>query len=1134
MSKFTHLHLHSEFSILDGTIRIPQLVEYLQENGMDSCALTDHGNMYGSFKFHSAMNKAGLKPILGMEIYIAPRSLTQKEAGVDNRYTHLVVLAKNRQGYQNLIKLASIGSLEGFYYKPRVDMQVLAEHSEGLIATTACLGGHVSKYLNSGDDEKAEQNLLQLQEVFKDDLYVEIQRNGIPAQEPVNEKLITLAKKHSLPLVATCDAHYLRKEDSMIQEILWAIADGKTLDDESRRKLDSNEFYVKTPEEMSKLFEDLPEAVENTQEIAGKVEQYDLTFGRIQPHYLALKEGETAQSRLRKMAEEGIVRRFGKMTPELQDRIDMELEIIHDKGYDDYFLVTQEIVQFCRDNRIEVGMRGSGCGSLVAYAIGITFIDPLAWELYFERFLNPERNSPPDFDLDIADRRRDEVIEFVRKRYGATHTRMIGTFGKLQTRAAIRDVSRVLGVSLQVADELSKRVEVVFGKARSIDYMLENDPEFRAIVESDPQIGQMVDIVRKISGMIRGVSQHACGMVITPEPVDTYVPLQKDQQRGHIGMTQYEFPELEDAGLMKFDFLGLRNLSVLGDARDKVEERHGITIDLDTLDMTDEKTFDLICAGKTVGVFQLESPGMRKTIKLLQPRTMEELSYLIAAYRPGPIGFIPEYAAIKNGEKEMDLLFPELEPILGVTNGIITYQEQVIRIAVDFAGYTMGAADKLRKAMGKKKMDIMEAEKPKFISGIIASGYSEEIANELWERLLKFANYGFNKAHSAAYATVSYRTAYLKAHYPLEFMAALLENDLDNFDRIVVDLQECDRMGINVLPPDVNKSGVSFISEGDNAIRFGLAGIKNVGEEAVKSIIKEREENGEYKSIDDFVRRNIGEKLNKSLVENLVKAGATDAFGDRKQILAVLEKLFTKYKKEAEVQKMGQINLFGQTEDASSSGSSDDLPLPSDIHTTRSEKLKWEKELLGIYMTSHPLDDVVEFLAEKKAKTIAEIREINPKSKKLLVVGAMVSTIKRITTKKGDQMAFLTVEDKTGSMEMIAFPSIYDELQLELRPGEPILFAGKLNQREEELSFIIEKAKWIDTRKLGLTFQGITFKINSRHSEEDIKDLQAFIAESPEGDIPVRLLITEEDKFINLDRKITRTVKTKEYEEKFS
>ena len=1133
MGSFTHLHLHSEYSILDGTIRIPALIDHLKESGMNACALTDHGNMYGTYKFHAAMTKAGLKPILGMEIYISPRSHKLKEAGVDNKYTHLVVLAKNRTGYLNLIQLTTIANLEGFYYKPRVDIETLRKHSEGLIATTACLAGYVTRPLLQGKDDQALENLKTLHDIFGEDLYVEIQRNDLDEQEIANEKLLKLAKKLSLPIVASSDAHYLHKEDSMIQEILWAIADGKTLNDPTRRKLDSQEFYVKTPDEMSELFKDLPEAIENTQVITDKVEEYELGFGRVEPKYLEATPENPSSEILRKRAYEGVKKKFGKLTKELTDRIDMELEIIHDKKYDDYFLVTQEIVQFCKKNRIEVGMRGSGCGSLVAYGIDITSVDPLAWELYFERFLNPERKSAPDFDLDIADRRRDEVIEFVRDRYGHENVRMIGTFSKLQTRAAIRDVSRVLGISLQVADELSKLVEIEFGKTKSVDYMLENNAEFRSIVESDPQLVQMIDIVRKVSGMIRGVSQHACGTIIAPEPVDKYVPLQRDQQRGHVGMTQYEFGELESAGLMKFDFLGLRNLSVLGDARDKILEMYGEDIDLENLDMEDEKTFELIRSANTVGVFQLEGGGMRKTIKLLQPRTMEDISYLVAAYRPGPMGYIPEYAAVQRGEKEMDLLFPELEPILGVTNGIITYQEQVIRIAVDFAGYTMGAADILRKAMGKKLMDVMNAEKPKFIQGLIDYGIEKKIAEELWERLLKFANYGFNKAHAASYATIAYRTAYLKAHYPLAFMAALLENDLDNFDRIVIDLQDCERMKIAVLPPHINKSGVSFNIAGDNAIRFGMAAIKNVGSEIVQSVVEERERGGEYKNLDDLISRNIDKKLTKSVVEYMIKAGVLDSFGDRNRMLALVADLFAKYKKLHETRQAGQMGLFSGA--GGDDGSvSEATPFPDVPKCSNQQKLKWEKELLGLYMSSHPLDDVAEFLKSKKAKPIQSVKESDPNSRKLHIIGGVVTSIKRITTKKGDQMAFLTVEDKTGSIEMIAFPRVYEELKLELRPDQPVLFAGKLNQKDDELSFIIEKAKWIDVEKIGAKFEGITFKISPRHSEEDILDLHEFIRNSDGGDIPVRLLIVEEGKFIEIKHKIKRTPETHEYEEKFS
>ena len=863
---FTHLHLHTEYSLLDATIRVSDLIEKLQNSGMKSCAVTDHGSMYGIFKFQQQMKDAGLKPIIGCEIYIAPRSMQEKEFGIDNEYYHLVLLAKNLEGYKNLMKIVSIAHMEGFYYKPRIDIETLSKYTEGIIALSACLAGPLSKPILKSDPKLARENAKKYKEMFKDSFYVEIQRNGMDEQNLVNEELLKISKELELPLVATCDSHYLNKEDAEIQEILWCISDGYTMDDPNRRRMPTNEFYVKTPEEMQGLFKDIPEALENTQKISDSVEEYNITFDRVEIPYPDLPKGETAKTYLKKLTYEGAKEKYEKVDKKLEERIEYELDIIHDKGYDDYFLVVRDIVKFCRENDIVVGMRGSGCGSVVAYAIDITVIEPISWELYFERFLNPERPSPPDFDIDIADKRRDEVINYTIQKYGAENVKQIGTFSKLQTRQAIRDVARVIGVDLTVADELSKMVEIVFGKAKSLDHMIEHNPEFAQIINSSDKTRHLAEIVRKVSGLCRGVSTHACGILITPLPVVEYCPIQKDAHGEGIGMTQYEMFDIEAVGLMKFDFLGLRNLNIIGAALKKIEKNKGIKIDLSKIDKQDEKSFDLLKSGHTIGIFQLESEGMKRTIRMLQPENMEDICYILSAYRPGPMQFIPDYANVKKGKQKPDYIVDELEPILSITNGVITYQEQVMKIAEIVAGYSLGAADILRRAMGKKKLDVMNAEKPTFIEGGLKNGFKKEDVEKLWERLVQFANYGFNKAHSASYATIAYWTAFLKANYPLEYMAALLEGDLEKFDRVILDLNECERLGIDVLPPDINKSDFYFTVEDEKSIRFGLAGIKNIGNDIVKYISKEKKENGQYKHLDDFVHRVFEEVDRKSVV----------------------------------------------------------------------------------------------------------------------------------------------------------------------------------------------------------------------------------------------------------------------------
>ncbi len=1130
---FTHLHLHTEYSLLDATIRIPALIQKLQSSGMTSCAITDHGNMYGVFKFQNAMKEAGLKPIIGCEIYVAPREMDKKEFGIDNKYYHLILLAKNLVGYKNLMKIVSTAHMDGFYYKPRIDFETLSKYTEGLICTSACLAGPVSRPLLESNYNLALETAKKYNEIFKDNFYIEIQRNGMEEQVKVNEGLIKISKELKLPLVATCDAHYLNKEDAEIQEILWCISDGTTMDDPKKRTMPTNEFYVKTPEEMSELFKDLPEAVENTLKIADLIEIYDITFGRVEPHFLDLPEGYTPATYLKELAYKGAEDKYGRMDQALKDRLEYELTIINDKGYNDYFLVVRDFVAFCRNNGIVVGMRGSGCGSVVAYAVEITNIEPIGWELYFERFLNPERPSPPDFDIDIADKRRDELIQYTMEKYGADNVKQIGTFSKLQTRQAIRDVSRVIGVDLETANKLSKMVEIVFGHAKDIDYMVEHNPEFAEIINSSDTTLHLAEIVRKVAGLCRGVSTHACGIIVAPQPVVNYAPVQRDSHGGGIGMTQYEMFDIEPIGLMKFDFLGLRNLNIIGSAIKKIEKSRNETVDLRVIDKHDAESFKVIRGGNTIGIFQMESEGMKRTIRALKPETQEDICYILAAYRPGPMQYIPEYVAVKEGKQAPDYIFEQLEPVLSITRGVITYQEQVMKIAQVVAGYSLGKADVLRRAMGKKKVEIMAAEKPKFVEGARANGFDEEKVDKIWDKLIQFANYGFNKAHSASYATVAYWTAYLKAHYPLEFMAALLEGDLDNFDRVILDLGECERLGIEVLPPNINESGYYFDVENDHAIRFGLGGIKNVGEDVVKCVVEERKSKGEFKHLDDFVHR-VYQNIGKRAMEYLVMAGTMDTFGDRNALLQVLPNIYEKEKVRNKSVSLGQIDFFslmqGETKTEETVGMT---PLPNVEKTPVSQALAWEKELLGLYFSSHPLDAFQEFFESKNViplKQALDTKENNA----LVILGVMVDKIRKITTKKGDIMAFLTIEDKSGTSDAIVFPRVYQELKDTLVTNKPMLIAGKINEKDGEKSIVIEKAKYIDEEKCKSEFNGITFRIRPVHSEEEVAQLKAFIANS-EGDLPVKIIVDdgEHKKTVMLSKTIAMNEETKKWLRKF-
>jgi len=1130
---FTHLHLHTEYSLLDATIRIPALIEKLQASGMTSCAITDHGNMYGAFKFKNAMTEAGLKPIIGCEIYVAPRSMELKEFGKDNKYNHLILLAKNLEGYKNLMKIVSIAHMDGFYYKPRIDFETLSKYSADLVCTSACLAGPVSRPLLESNYNLALEIAKKYAEIFKDNFYIEIQRNGMEEQEKVNEGLIKISKELNLPLVATCDAHYLNKEDASIQEILWCISDGTSMDDPKKRSMPTNEFYVKTPDEMIELFKDIPEAIENTQKIAEMIEEYEMSFGRIEPRFLDLPEGQTTASYLKELSYNGAKEKYGEITDELKERLDYELKVIGDKGYNDYFLVVRDFVTFCRNAGIVVGMRGSGCGSVVAYSIDITNIEPIGWELYFERFLNPERESPPDFDIDIADKRRDELIQYTIEKYGTDNVKQIGTFSKLQTRQAIKDVGRVLGIDLAITNKLAKMVEIVFGKAKDMDYMIEHNPEFAELINSSDQTLKLKEIVKKVSGIARGTSTHACGVIVAPEAVVNFCPIQRDSHGGGIGMTQYEMADAEATGLMKFDFLGLRNLNVIGEAVKKVEVNTGTKLNLRTLDKRDESSFKIMQQGHTVGIFQMESEGMKRVVKSVHPESLEDVCYILAAYRPGPMQFISEYVAVKNGKKKVEYIFPELEPILKVTNGVITYQEHIMSIAKEIGGYSMGNAAALMKLMSKKKFDKVEHEKPIFMEGAMKKGFDETKLNELWEKLLLFANYGFNKAHSASYATVSYWTAYLKAHYPLEFMAALLEGDLDNFDRVIIDLDECERLDIDVLPPTINESNYYFKVEGDHSIRFGLGGIKNVGEDIVKSVVEERKAHGVYQHLDDFAHR-LFQSVTKRSIEYLIMAGTMDSFGDRNALLQLVPNIYEKEKVRNKSLALGQIDIFSLDQDPSKKEETVGMtPLPNIEKTAVSQALTWEKELLGLYFSSHPLDAFQEFFESKNVISIREALETK-KNNEIVILGVMVDKIRKISTKKGDMMAFLTVEDKSATSDAIVFPRTYQELKDTLVENKPMLLAGKINVKEGEKSIIVEKAKYIDEIKCKSDFEGVTFRIKPTHTEDEIAQLKAFISNS-EGDLAVKIIVDngESKKTVMLAKKIPMNEETKKWLRKF-
>ena len=1077
MPDFVHLHLHTEYSLLDGVNRIPALVSKAIETKMPAIAISDHGVLYGAFEFWKTANENNIKPIIGCEIYISPTERQLRQVVEGDKYFHLLVLAKNLKGYKNLIKLVSRSHLEGFYYRPRADKELLKEYSEGLIVTSACMGSPLGTNIIAGKERKAIEWLKFFKETFKDDFYIELQRHYsvgtdevdekmlskydfetadyIKKQSFLNKKLIEYSKQYDIPLVATTDAHYLNENDAFTQEVLFAIKDGKQLDDPSRRKAYAG-TYIKTPEQMAIDFADLPEAIENTVKIAEKVENFNITYDRVQPIFFDTDKIKTKKY-LEKQVSVGLREKYTNITDELQKRVDYELKIVDDKGYNDYFLVMADVVDYARKRDIPVSVRGSVAGSVVAYALGIINIEPISWELYFERFLNPERDSPPDIDLDIADIHREELLEYVTKKYGEANVALIATFGRMKTKAAIRDVCRVMGIELSTADRLSKMVHIKYGRVKPIAQMMQDDIEFATEIRSSSQLTKMRNVVENIEGMARHISTHACGVLITPEPITNYIAIQKEGNGGDKIITQVEGNYLEDLGLMKFDFLGLRNLTIIKKTIDLVKEDLNILVDLQKIPSDDVKTFQLFQKGETTAVFQMESNGMKQYLKKLHPETLEDLCFMAAAYRPGPMQFIDPYINCKHGKSTPTYLVPEMEEILQKTYGFAIYQEQVIRIAVDVAGYTMGEADMLRRAMGKKKLSVMKKEEAKFIKGVTKKGHNKQIADKIWEYLLPFADYGFNKAHAASYAMVSYWTAYLKAHFPIQFVAALIESDINDYDRLVIDIEESERMGVEVLAPAINKSGIKFLVESkeeQNCIRYGFGGVKGANSHTIEELIRERLENGDYSSFMDCFTRPDFSKVHKKTYEILVMVGAFDQFGDRNQLLKLVESYYN-YADIGHKQKvMGQVGLFGvETDKQIQKNISDNLPKTK--LATNIEKMQWEKEMLGIFFSTHPLKNFLALFKSKGAICDNKFVE-NEKDGVVVLVGANIVSKRQITTKKGDAMAFVKFETISGDFEGVVFPRTYLQFDSVIVPNKLVLVKGKISDKDGRRSFLVD------------------------------------------------------------------------------
>jgi len=1067
--KFTHLHTHSHYSLLDGLPKIDDLLNYTKELGMDSLALTDHGVLYGAVEFFKKAKALGIKPIIGCELYLAREKMTQKRPNVDNVKYHIVLLAKNETGYRNLVKLVTRAHLEGFYYKPRIDEDLLFEYSEGLIVLTACLQGKIPRLILSNKFNQAEQLALKYKSVFGDDgFFLELQHHpNIPEQKKVNKALIEISKKHHIPLVATNDVHYLKPEDAEIQDILMLINTGAKPDDPERLTLKADDFSLRSPQEMMNAFQEVPEAIENTQKIVDLC-NFEFKLGETRLPSFPLPNGLTPDDYLKKLCLEGLKRKkdeFSKNKEEAERRLKYELEIIKKTGFASYFLIVQDVVNWAKNNGIVVGPgRGSAGGSLVSYLTGITNINPIKHNLLFERFLNPERISMPDIDLDFADTRRDEVIEYVSKKYGRNHVAQIITFGTMAARAVVRDVGRVLGYPYSFCDKIAKMIP--FGY--SLDDTLSRIDEFKQAYISDQRIQKLVDISKKLEGVARHASTHACGVVISQEPLDNIVPLQHPTQDDKAIVTQYEMHSIEDLGLLKMDFLGLKNLSIIENTIKLVKKIKKEEIDINEIPFNDKKTFSLLQKGNTTCVFQLESGGMKRCLRQLQPSTFEDIVAILALYRPGPMEFIPTYIARKKNKKQISYLHPKLEPILKETYGIPVFQEQIMQIAQQIAGFTLSEADILRKAIGKKIEKLLLAQKEKFIQGAIKNGVDKKIAQKIWEWFLPFARYGFNRSHSTGYATVAYQTAYLKAHYPVEFMAAVLASEKQDVERIAFLLEECKRMGIEVLPPDINESFENFTVVDKNKIRFGLLAIKNVGHNVVEAIVNERKRGGKFQSFADFLHRITPKDINKKSLEALIKAGVFDKLEERNKLLYNLDKILEYLREIHRSKSNGQKGLF----DGFASHQQNTLPLKNAKPLSDHEKLSWEKELLGLYVSGHPLQSFQKALSKITVpikKIYQELLETNKDGffsspfKKSIDVGSrikiagVITRIKKIITKNGKPMLFMEVEDLTEKIETIVFPGIIERHSTLLQENKIVIVNGKVDLTDNIPKIIAEE-----------------------------------------------------------------------------
>ena len=1058
---FVHLHVHTEYSLLDGACRIGSMMDRVKELGQTAIAITDHGVMYGCIDFYKAAKAAGIKPIIGCEVYVARRNMTDRVHGIDNDPYHLVLLCKDRKGYENLCYMVSEAFTNGFYGKPRVDLALLEKYHEGLIALSACLGGAIPQYLMAEDYAAAKDYALNMARIFGEgNFYLELQDHGIDAQRPVNQQLQRLARETGLPLVVTNDAHYLRREDAEMQDVLLCIQTGKTVDEENRMKFETEEFYLKSEEELRQLFPGLDEAFENTAKIA---EQCNLEFTFHEYHLpsFPVPAGYTNEEYFRKLCYDGFKERYKNPPESYVDRLEYEIGVISRMGYVNYYLIVWDFIRYAKEQGIPVGPgRGSGAASIVAYCMHITEVDPMKYALIFERFLNPERVSMPDFDTDFCQERRGEVIDYVVRKYGADHVAQIATFGTMAARGAIRDVGRALNFTYAETDVVAKLVPTTLHI--TLKEALEVSPQLKEKYDTDERVKKLIDTAMSLEGMPRNTSTHAAGVVITADPVCTYVPLSRNDDTI---VTQYTMTTIEELGLLKMDFLGLRNLTVIRDAEMQIR-KFNPGFSMENVPDDDPETFKMLAEGKTQGVFQLESAGMTGVCVGMKADSIEDITAIVALYRPGPMDSIPKFIESKLNPSKVTYKCPELEPILKVTYGCIVYQEQVIEIFRQLGGYTMGQADNIRRAISKKKMKIIEAERKVFvygdpannIPGCIANGISEAVAQSLYDEIVAFANYAFNKAHAVCYAVVSYQTAYLKCHYPRQYMAALMTSVLDSATKISGYIAECKELGIPVLPPDVNHSEDHFTVDG-NAIRFGLGAVKNVGHGLVRAMCAKREEGGPFKSLEDFIQR-MGDEINKRAVENFIKCGAMDCFGHhRSELLAVYDRMMDAIASTRKKNLEGQIGLFSLLDDEDEAAS---IPIPKLPEMTKGEMLNLEKETMGIYISGHPMDDYRSLLRNTHVVHIGDLmdEEKSFQDDQIVSVAGIVQSVKMKTTRSNSMMAYVTVEDDTAAIEMLAFSNVLNQFGGYIRENSPVVITGRLSIRDEkEPQIVINRAR---------------------------------------------------------------------------